>query len=199
LLDISIRDATNNRHSLDEVTRNLYTRFYKQGKGFRTADLLALFSEAGMPDINGFYQRYINGRDSLPYEQILPKAGIAVQRTSQTSLVLGVSFGGATNVLGGVMDGGPAQQAGLQAGDTIVSVGDITVKPDEDWGPTFRSRYAGKTGPVPVVLRRDGKEMTVNVTPTQRTLTRLELSRMTNPTPKAAKVWQGIATGTVDK
>ena len=50
LLDISIRDATDNRHSLDEVARNLYTRFYKQGKGFRTADLLALLTEAGLPD-----------------------------------------------------------------------------------------------------------------------------------------------------
>jgi predicted metalloprotease with PDZ domain len=199
LLDISIRNATDNKHSLDEVTRNLYTRFYKQGKGFRTADLLALFTEAGMPDVNGFYQRYINGRDPLPYEQILPLAGIAVQRTSQTSLFIGVSFGGVANVLGGVVDGGPAQQAGLQAGDTIVSVGDITVQPDKDWGPTFRSRYGGKTGPVPVVVRRDGQTMTLNVTPGQRTVTGVQLSRVANPTPKAAKIWQGIATGTVDK
>jgi predicted metalloprotease with PDZ domain len=199
LLDIAIRNATDNKHSLDEVTRNLYTRFYKQGKGFRTADLLGLLTDAGMPDVNGFYQRYINGRDSLPYEGILPLAGIAVQRISQTSLFLGVSFSGVANVLGGVVDGGPAQQAGLQAGDTIVSVGDITVQPDKDWGPTFRSRYAGKSGPVPIVVRRDGKSITLNVTPGQRTMSRVQLSRIANPTPKAAKVWQGIATGTVDK
>ncbi|HTH63875.1 MAG TPA: hypothetical protein VL563_04265, partial [Gemmatimonadales bacterium] len=103
LLDISIRNATDNKHSLDEVTRNLYTRFYKQGKGFRTADLLALLTEAGMPDVNGFYQHYINGRDPLPYEQILPLAGIAAQRTSTTALFLGVSFSGVANVLGGVV------------------------------------------------------------------------------------------------
>ncbi|HEY6222185.1 MAG TPA: hypothetical protein VIW26_00230 [Gemmatimonadales bacterium] len=199
LLDVSIRDATDDKHSLDDVTRNLYTRFYKQGKGFRTADLLALLTETGMPDVNGFYQHYVNGRDPLPYEQILPKAGIAVQRTKQTSAFLGVSFGGAANVLGGVVNGGPAQQAGLQAGDTIVTVGDITVSPDQDWGPTFRSRYAGKTGPIPIVLRRDGKEMTLNVTPGQRTISGVLLSRMANPAPKAARIWQGIATGTVDK
>ena len=199
LLDISIRDATDNKHSLDEVTRDLYTRFYKQGKGFRTADLLGLFTEAGMPDINGFYQSYVNGRDPLPYEQILPKAGIAVQRTSQTSVFLGVSFAGGPSVLGGVVDGGPAQVAGLQAGDTLVSVGDITVAPDQDWAPTFRSHYAGKTGPVPVVVRRNGQTMTVNVTPGQRTVKRVQLSRMANPTPKATRIWKGIATGTVDK
>jgi len=199
LLDISIRNATDNKHSLDEVTRTLYTRFYKQGKGFRTAELLALVTEAGMPDVNGFYQRYINGRDPLPYEQILPLAGIAAQRTSTTALFLGVSFSGVANVLGGVVDGGPAQLAGLQAGDTIVSVGDITVSPDKDWGPTFRSRYAGKSGPVPVVVRRDGKTTTLNVTPGQRTVTGAKLSRMAHPDAKAARIWKGIATGTVDR
>ncbi|HKE89546.1 MAG TPA: PDZ domain-containing protein [Gemmatimonadales bacterium] len=199
LLDISIRNASDNRHSLDEVTRNLYTRFYKQGKGFRTTDLLALLTEAGMPDVKGFYQRYVNGRDPLPYEQVLPLAGIAAQRSSRTSLFLGVSFGGVANVLGGVQEGGPAQQAGLQAGDTIVSVGDITVHPDQDWGPAFRSQYAGKTGPVPVVLRRDGRTMTVNVTPAQRTVNGVRLSRIANPTPKAVRIWRGIATGTVEQ
>jgi predicted metalloprotease with PDZ domain len=199
LLDISIRNATDNKHSLDEVTRNLYTRFYKQGKGFRTADLLALLTEAGMPDVNGFYQRYINGRDPLPYEQILPLAGITAQRTSTTALFLGVSFSGVANVLGGVVDGGPAQLAGLQAGDTIVSVGDITVSPDKDWGPTFRAHYAGKSGPVPVVVRRDGKTTTLSVTPGQRTVTGAKLSRMAHPDAKAARIWQGIAAGTVDK
>lgn len=199
LLDISIRNATDNKHSLDEVSRNLYTRFYKLGKGFRTADLLALLTEAGMPDVNGFYQHYINGRDPLPYEQILPLAGIAAQRTSTTALFLGVSFSGVANVLGGVVDGGPAQLAGLQAGDTIVSVGDITVSPDKDWGPTFRSRYAGKSGPVPVVVRRDGRLTTLNVTPGQRTVTGAKLSRMAHPDAKAARIWQGIAAGTVDK
>lgn len=199
LLDISIRDATDNKHSLDEVTRNLYTRFYKQGKGFRTADLLALFTDAGMPNTAAFYQRYINGRDPLPYEQVFPLAGIAVQRSSRKSIYLGVMFGGTANVLSGVSDGGPAQAAGLQAGDTIVSVGDITVSPDKDWGPTFRSEYAGKSGSVPVVVRRDGQTMTLNVTPGERTVNGVQLSRMANPSAKAARIWQGIATGTVDK
>src|SRR5437879_10316347 len=50
LLDISMRDATDNRAGLDDVTRALYTRFYQQHKGFTTADLLALLRELGMPD-----------------------------------------------------------------------------------------------------------------------------------------------------
>src|SRR5437660_1229898 len=42
VLDVAIRDATDNRRSLDDVTRPLYTRFYQRRKGFTTADLLGL-------------------------------------------------------------------------------------------------------------------------------------------------------------
>src|SRR2546422_442934 len=91
LLDVSIRDASDNRFSLDDVMRALYTRFYKQGKGFKTADLLALFKEMGMPDADGFYQRYINGRAPLPYDSILPKAAIAVTRRTAALPFLGIT------------------------------------------------------------------------------------------------------------
>src|SRR2546430_7309661 len=76
----SIRDATDNKSSLDDVMRALYPGFYQKHKGFGTADLLGLFREFGMPDVDGFYQRYVNGREPLPYESVFAKAGIAVTR-----------------------------------------------------------------------------------------------------------------------
>ena len=198
LLDISIRDATDNKHSLDEVARNLYTRFYKQGKGFRTDDLLALLTEAGLPDARGFYQKYINGRDELPYEQILPKGGIAVMRHSTTSPMLGIQTGGAANVVAGLVPGGAAEAAGLMTGDTLVSVGDVPTGASQDWGPTFRDHYRGKAGaPLPIVVRRDGKSMTLNATVAERTVNLFVLSRAASPDAKAARIWHGLATGTV--
>ena len=77
---MSIRDATDNARSLDDVTRALYARFAARGRGFSTADLLALLRETGMPDVDGFYRRYVDGREPLPYETVLPKAGFAVER-----------------------------------------------------------------------------------------------------------------------
>ncbi len=38
LIDIMIRDASDNKHSLDDVMRNLYLTDYKHGKGFTGAD-----------------------------------------------------------------------------------------------------------------------------------------------------------------
>src|SRR5438046_9627176 len=87
----SIRDATDNKNTPDDVMRALYTRFYQKHKGFGTADLLGLLREFGMPDADGFYQRYVNGREPLPYESVLPKAAIAVVRKTTAVPFLGVN------------------------------------------------------------------------------------------------------------
>jgi predicted metalloprotease with PDZ domain len=196
LMDVAIRDATDNRHSLDEVTRALYTRFYKQGKGFRTADLLALLKEAGMPDVDGFYQRYVNGRDPLPYEQIFPKAGIAVERRTTTSPFLGVQTSQPANVIGGVVAGGAAEAAGVQAGDTLVSVGDVQVAADQDFGPEFRDHYRGKAGqPLRIVVRRNGQR-TLDTTVRERGTSTVQISKAATPDARAARLWRGLATGT---
>src|SRR5258705_13925881 len=91
LLDVAVRDATDNVHSLDDVMRALYTRYYQKGKGFTTDNLLSLLREFGMPDVDGFYQRYINGRDPLPNEAVFAKAGINVIRTTTSVPFLGVN------------------------------------------------------------------------------------------------------------
>lgn len=197
LLDVAIRDATDNRHSLDEVTRALYTRFYKQGKGFRTVDLLTLLKEAGMQDVDGFYQRYVNGRDPLPYEQILPKAGIAVERRTTTSPFLGVQTTQPANLIAGVVAGGAAEAAGVQAGDTLVSVGDVQVSADQDFGPAFRSQYRGKSGqPLRIVVRRNGL-LTLDTTVRERATSAVRLSKAATPNARAVRLWRGLATGTV--
>src|SRR5882672_2513185 len=120
LLDVAIRDATDNRKSLDDVTRALYTRYYQRNKGFTTADLLGLLREVGMPDVDGFYQRYINGREPLPYESLFSKAGITVARKTQSTPFLGVNAQPGDSgrlVVQGVVPGSAAEVAGLEPGD----------------------------------------------------------------------------------
>jgi len=198
LLDISIRDATDNAHSLDEVMRALYTRYYRQAKGFSTADLLGELRKAGMPNVDAFYQRYINGRDSLPYETVFAKVGINVTRATTSVPFLGVGSGPGTNGMEvqSVTPGSAAEAAGLQIGDVLLSVGDITISPDQDWASTFRSRYRGRAGqPLTIVVRRGGQSLTLNTIVRERTSARYTLTRAANLTLKQSRIWQGIATG----
>jgi predicted metalloprotease with PDZ domain len=199
LLDISIRDATDNAHNLDEVMRALFTKYYRQNKGFRTADLLSELRAAGLPDPDGFYRRYIDGRDSLPYETVFAKAGIVVNKQVVTVPFVGVSSqptpNGAMQVQA-VTPGSAAEAAGVQAGDVITNIGPISVTSNQDWAAAFRSQYRGKAGqPLTITVQRAGRTLTLNTTVRERTNASYSLSRAPNPTPKQAKVWQGLASG----
>ncbi len=199
LLDISIRDATDNAHNLDEVMRALFTRYYRQSKGFRTAELLNELRSAGMPAVDSFYRRYIDGRDSLPYEAVFAKAGLVLSRQVVTTPFVGVSTG--PTPAGGLMvqavsPGSAAEQAGVQAGDVITNIGDVAIASDPDWGATFRTRYRGKAGqPFTITVQRSGQTLKLNTVVREHTVATFRLQRAPSPTPKQTKIWQGLASG----
>jgi len=199
LLDVSIRDATDNRHSLDDVMRNLFTRYYKQGKGFTTANLLALLKEAGLPDADGFYARYINGRDPLPYDSLLLKAGVVVTRHNESTPVLGVSSGLTTAgqvEVQGVQPGSSAAEAGVEPGDVLVQIGDVTIRGDQDWGEAFRTRFHGQNGQaVTISVKRGGQALALQTHVRERIQTAFTVSKPATPTPQQAKLWRGLTTG----
>ena len=202
LLDISIRDATNNARSLDDVTRALFTRFYKEGRGFSTADLLGLLTETGMPDVDGFYQRYINGRDPLPYDAVFARAGIAVERDTTSEFSLGVQLSLTPEreiVVERVQPDGSAATAGVRPGDVLLKIGDVDIAPTPDVFEAIRTQYRGKAGsPLTLRVRRGTESLTLNGQVRAQTHVGLSLERVAAPTPKQERVWQGLVAGSTD-
>ncbi|HXQ27677.1 MAG TPA: PDZ domain-containing protein [Gemmatimonadales bacterium] len=199
LLDVAMRDATNDAHSLDDVMRALYHRFGEKGRGFTTDDLLGLFREFGVPDVDDFYTRYIRGREPLPYEKILPAAGFTV-RTHTTSVpFLGVTAPLSDQgrwVVQDVEPGSAAEDAGIQPGDVLVQVGDVTPRSDMDWTVEFRQHYAGHAGaPLALTVERAGTQVSLTTTVRERSVTTYQLSQNPTPTPKQARLWRGLTTG----
>ncbi|HUL04592.1 MAG TPA: PDZ domain-containing protein [Gemmatimonadales bacterium] len=199
LLDIAMRDATDNAHSLDDVMRALYTRYYQAGKGFTTDQLLALLREFGMPDADDFYRRYINGREPLPYEALFPRAGIAVGKQMTSVPFLGISAPPAEDgkwVVQMVEPSSAADAAGLQPGDILLKVGDIDIRGQDDWGAAFRRRYQGQAGsPLVIVVQRGDQTLSLSSQVQERSAASYSLSRAPSPTPRQEKLWRGLSTG----
>jgi predicted metalloprotease with PDZ domain len=199
LLDVSIRDATDNKRGLDDVTRALYARFYEQHKGFTTADLLGVLREFGMPDVEGFYHRYINGREALPYETVLARAGIAITRKSASVPFLGVDAQPNERgklVVRSVVPGSAADAAGLAPGDELVKVGEVATRPEDDWAAAFRLRYRGQAGaPLTITVNRGAQTMTLTTAVRERTTTAFGVAPLAGPSAKQAKLWRGLTTG----
>lgn len=81
LLDIMIRDASNNSNSLDTVMRTLYNTTYKHGKGFTSSNWWSEVSRAsGGKSFDEFRRRYIDGREPMPVDAVLALAGLRVVR-----------------------------------------------------------------------------------------------------------------------
>jgi predicted metalloprotease with PDZ domain len=193
ILDIMIRDASDNASSLDAVMKALYQGTFAVGRGFTAADFWREASKAAkgksFADVNA---KYIDGREPFAWDQILPLAGLkAVQARVPR---LGVyTQGDATGVVITQVDPtGAAASAGVQAGDVLLSVGDIPVE-DALFGEKFRAKYAtaAEGSPLPIRIRRAGQERTVQAqlrfAPGQ-----VELQVDPNASPKAVRIRNGI-------
>ena len=199
LLDVLIRDATDNHAGLDDVMRGLYRSAFKNGKGFRTEDWWAAVSTAaGGRSFADFAARYVDGREAFPWKSIAPLAGMVYRADSTRELRLGVStISDSSRVfVTSVTPGGAAEAAGLEAGDQLVRVGEIDVR-DDNFGALYRTRYADAAGTtLPMVIRRNDAERTLQIAVRRELVVNVALEWDPKAGAKAVRIRDGILTGT---
>lgn len=166
LLDILIRDASNNTHSLDQVMHTLYNQTYKRGRGFTPGDWWGEVSKAA----NGksfaeFARRYVDGRETIPVDSLLALAALRVKSDTLREPRLGVSTGTDSSgvAVTGVATNGAGAVAGLVAGDRLVAIGEVAITSDSAFD-AFRARYNGTTATtLPLVIRRGTQTLTLQL------------------------------------
>jgi predicted metalloprotease with PDZ domain len=198
MLDIMIRDASDNRRSLDDVMRDLYTTTYKRGTGFTTAQWWAAVSRAaGGKSFDDFNRRYVDGRDRFPWETLLPLAGMRVAADTIRVPVLGVTTSADSSGIRVVetVPGSAAAAAGVRIGDYILAVGDIVVD-DPNFGERFRARYANQPGAmIPLRVRRGTETVTLQARVEFSTQVQRRAEEDPAASPKAVRIRSGIRRG----
>lgn len=202
LVDVLIRDRSDNHASLDDVMRDLYEQTYLRGRGFTTADFWAAASRAaGGYRFAGFSQRYVDGRDSLPYDSVLSLAGIRFTARSIRAPRLGISSvidSGGVHVTVVVPNSAYAE-AGGAVNDTLISVGGVDVRQDGAF-ELFRQRWTdSQAATLPVVIHRAGREMTLQVPVRLTPWTTVSVTFDPAASPKAARIRDGILRGVTDR
>jgi predicted metalloprotease with PDZ domain len=124
LLDILIRDCTDDQHSLDDVMRSMNEQFGKTGKGYHDSlDVQLTTEKIAGSSFQEFFDRYVAAADPLPYRDVLAKAGLDLRTDERKHASLGFSVereNGALTVES-VEPESEAEKAGLRRGDVIVS------------------------------------------------------------------------------
>jgi predicted metalloprotease with PDZ domain len=199
LLDIMIRDGSDNQRSLDTVLRELYQADYKAGKGFTNEDFWQTVSQAaGGKSFANFEERYVNGREPFPYDSVFPLGGmrLMVDRIVLPNLGISSSLDDQGRRVIGVDPSGTGAAAGVKAGDYLVTVGGLDVS-----DPTFSTSFSAKFGAmppggtIPVVIKRAGQQMTLNARANFRTTESRRLIPLTEASEKAKRIRTGILTG----
>jgi predicted metalloprotease with PDZ domain len=161
LLDILIRDRTDNAKSLDDVLRSMNTNFAKQGKTYRDSLDVRLTAESvAGGSFEEFFAKYVAGAEPFPYQRVLGMAGLTLRTVEHRRPVLGFFMEHEPSgpfLVSAVDSEGPAAQAGLRAGDVIVNWnGAEAPRRTERW---LHEQRAGDW--LKLKIRREEKEMTL--------------------------------------
>ena len=165
VLDLMIRGKTNGKASLDDVMRRMYDEFYLKspnatyylrGRGYTTEDFERVASEVSGSDLSGFFRLYIRGVELLPYDDVLRLLGLYLTREQARqpfSAGIGIDWQKTASLtIGFVRNGSVAEDAGLQEGDEIISLGRRNVS-RENWLVSLARYKQGDR--VPITVKRN--------------------------------------------
>jgi predicted metalloprotease with PDZ domain len=198
LLDIMIRDASDNQRSLDTVMRDVYRSSWKRGRGFTNDEWWQTVARAASRSLADFDRRYVDGREAFPWDSVLPLGGmkLLVERTVLPNLGVSISGDEQGRRVIATDPAGTGAAGGIKVGDYLVSIGGLDVS-DPAFGTSFSAKYAGVApgGTVPVVIRRGTQQMTITAGANFRTSERRRLVAVTDASPKAVRIREGLLTG----
>jgi predicted metalloprotease with PDZ domain len=175
-LDLTLRDRTDGRVSLDDFMRVLWEQYGKPGTsvpGYVETPYTLDNLKTVLASVSGdgafaheFFARYIEGRDVVDIQKLVSRAGlvwrpVAPGRAYAGALRVQETPNGA-RILDEVLFGTPAYAAGLEREDVIVSLGGTRVTNSTELDRALATRKPGD--PLPVVYERRGERFTSALT-----------------------------------
>jgi predicted metalloprotease with PDZ domain len=172
-LDLLIRGWTGNQRSLDDVMRRAYDEFYVKspdasyylkGRGYSIEDFARVVSEVAGRDMTEWFAKYVRGVEPLPYQDALGAAGLKLVKTvANQPYNAGIVFDRDDRQalrLGALRQDSPAEHAGLQEGDLLLTIGGTPVGRDTWFSVLNRYKQGDR---VPVTVRRFRKSVDLTI------------------------------------
>ena len=129
LLDLKIRHETQNRKSLDDVMRTLYSEFFQEKKrGFTDAEFRLVCERIAGSSLAEFFDDYVYSTKDVDWAKYFAYAGLKLDRDphARPGAYLGADVGNNQTVTR-IEWGSPAQENGLSAQDQILAIDGVSV------------------------------------------------------------------------
>ena len=126
MLDLAIRDATDNRKSLDDVLRAMNQDYAHRNRYYDdSAGVQQEVEKVSGRSFKDFFAKYVSGTDEIPYNDFLRAAGLQAETHQRDMADLGFEVSRAPDgsaAISSVMPGSGAERAGLQTGDVVLQI-----------------------------------------------------------------------------
>jgi len=157
------------RRAYDEFyVRSPNATYYLKGRGYSIEDFARIVSEVAGMDMTGWFAKYVHGVDPLPYDEALAGVGLRLARIPASEpytagIVIDREDRQALR-LGPLRTDSPAERAGLQEGDILVSIGGTPVT-RENWRYILNRSKQGDRVPVSIRRFRQPLDLTIQLGP----------------------------------
>jgi len=134
VLDMEIRNSSENVYSLDDVFSYMYKKFPLDVKGYTNEDFRKTCEKFAGKNLKQFFEEYVYGVKPIEWEKYLGYAGLVLTHSdSVITPVVGLICTRNENkiIIQEVLAGSSAEKAGLQSGDEIIAVDSSRLSYDE--------------------------------------------------------------------
>lgn len=175
-LDLTLRDRTDGRVTLDDFMRALWERYGKPGSRvpgyvetpYTNENLKGVLASVSgdAAFANDFFARYVEGREIVDFAKLVARAGLILRPIAGGKATAGeIRFQdgpSGARIVTDVPFASPAYAAGLERDDVVVSLGGVKVTSGADVDRVIATRKPGD--PLPVVFDRRGERVSAAMT-----------------------------------
>ena len=198
LLDLAIRNATDNYRSMDDVLRYLNGHFAHEHRFYDDhRDIPAAVAAVVGHDLDDFFRRYVSGTDEIPYDDFFRTVGLRLRREEQMRPSLGLSvYRGPSGriVVTEVEPDSVADRAAVVEGDVVVSLEGESV--GRDFDRRVRRLSIGRT--VRLRIRRGEEERELKLVVGSRPEVQVRLEEVRDADERAVRLREAWLSGRTD-
>jgi predicted metalloprotease with PDZ domain len=199
LLDLSMRDATGNRKSLDDVMRQMNDEYAKAGKFYDESNgIETVVEEVAGKRYNDFFRRFVSGTDAIPFDDFLGLAGLQLKLETIRTADLGFwpqPQQGKDITVSSLEAGSAAEASGLRNGDVLLPPQGKSSP--EDFAAWLRGRSPGD--PLRLRVRREGQETEISFLVGFREDRQYSIVELPHPSEQQRRIREGLLRGTTDR
>ena len=156
LMDLTIRNKSKHKKSLDIIMKILFKEYAKKGKGITEEELKIELEQLIGIELNKLWNDFFHGTNDiyLPLKKELNLLGLTISKKKNSKALAakyGIYLDLENSIILFIAPNSPAERAGINPGDKIIALNNIEIKMGnaDEWAGYFSGR-------IKITLKKDG-------------------------------------------